>query len=105
MPHAVGSVKSTDSGTKYTALFIVDDTQYALTGLLNPPSQSFSCTNAILEYRNPEDLTETQTFLGEIGATNLAIAFDNGTKISGPLEAPVMSKSTVTGQAVWMRGE
>lgn len=102
MSSAPGVVKSTPSGTKFTAVFVIDEVTYIFAGPISPSLQAFSCANATLKYTNPGDLAGTHTFEGRVGIKGLKFTLDNGPVIEGQLDEKVDPASTVDGAGTWV---
>ena len=100
MPTVSGFIKTT-SGTKFTAVFVIDGLSYNFPGNFNPSIQSFEAANVTLTYGSTNDLTSTREFSGQVGPSNIKVTLANGTIIEGPLNMPISPASTISGSGVW----
>lgn len=101
MPTANGFIKSTSSGTKFTASFVINNLQYSYAGSLSPSLQPFACQTAVLTYTTIGELTTTRSYEGIVGTKKVKIEIANGPTIEGTLDDEIDPSSTIGGNAVW----
>lgn len=101
MPTAPGTLIR-NSASRITALFIIDDLQYSFSATVSPSIQPFTSQTATVEYSNPDDLTSTRSYSGNIGTDTFKLTLHNGPTLKGQLNPPgVFPASTVDGTGVW----
>lgn len=101
MPSAYGFVQSADSGSKFHAVFAVDDQQYSLSGRLFTAVGDFRSTHATLEFQDPSQLTGSQDVSGTISDSTLNLSLDNNTTVEAHLDVPHSSSSEISGSSIW----
>lgn len=101
MPSAFGFVQGVDSGSKFSATFVIDELEYSLNGMLNPPVGEFRSMTARLEFQDTGDLNGTQPLSGTIDDEELNLSLDNNIAVKAPLDMPVGLSTQVSGHGMW----
>ncbi|KAL1839709.1 hypothetical protein VTK73DRAFT_3936 [Phialemonium thermophilum] len=101
MSTAQGFIRGVAGGHRFIASFVIDDIQYAFSGMLNPAVAEFTSREATLTYDSVEQLTSQRNFEGQVGSETVTLTIDNGPRISGPLEPPIYPASAVSGSGMW----
>ncbi|KAF3931133.1 hypothetical protein ABW20_dc0108997 [Dactylellina cionopaga] len=101
MSTARGFIKGV-GGSQFTGTFIVDNVdQYHFAGEINPPIQGLSSMQAEVTYPNKNQLNGQHEFEGQVGTKDMTLRFSNGVIITGNLDSPISSASTVSGMGTW----
>ncbi|PPQ76201.1 hypothetical protein CVT26_009098 [Gymnopilus dilepis] len=98
---ADGYIKSSASGSRFTATFIIDGIQYHFSGSLGIAMQPFTCNNAMVTFSKLKSLTSTREYEGRIGERSVNLTIGNGVKISGDLDMPISPANSVAGVGAW----
>jgi len=99
MPTARGFVKC--DGNSFTGAFYVDGDPYHLAAEVEPPNESFECSNATLMYSTVDQLVGTCTWSGTVNQTNLRLRLGGGVSIAGSLDARRAASVLVRGTGAW----
>ncbi|KAF9535159.1 hypothetical protein CPB83DRAFT_233828 [Crepidotus variabilis] len=102
MPTSDGYIKTTSSGSKFMAVFTINDTNYTFSGPLGGSSQPWNCNNASVTYKSRQkDLTSSRTFEGHVGPRKVRFQLENDVTITGTLDMPIHPPNSVSGTGSW----
>ncbi|KAF9535158.1 hypothetical protein CPB83DRAFT_889072 [Crepidotus variabilis] len=102
MPTSDGYIKTTSSGSRFMAVFTINDTAYTFSGPLGGSSQPWICTNASVTYNDVrKDLTSSRPFEGHVGPKKVKFQLDNEVTITGTLDMPIHPPNSVSGTGSW----
>jgi hypothetical protein len=77
MPTAFGTIMSTN-GSKFVAIFIIDEIQYIYAGTLGRNTGPFTVNRATLTFNSTNQLSATRSFTGQVGISRVSFKIDNG---------------------------
>ncbi|EMD36216.1 hypothetical protein CERSUDRAFT_74244 [Gelatoporia subvermispora B] len=97
---ATGSIKA-EGANKFIGSFTVSGVKVNITGNLSDSIQTWSCSDATLDYGSTGHLTSTRDFHGVIGTTTISLQFTNGPSITGNLDSSLTLATTVVGSGTW----